>query len=221
MTSVLDVSRAQGTSAETVSAGPAVSTLADVWQDETSYALIDGRWRWQRQILVRTSKNAATARCAHYAERVTDATEANKRRSVLDLLGELSGTYGVAWSDIASMLGISVPALRKWRHNSGTTPENHQKLASLVAFFGVLGEIVASPASWMSMKLVDGYNVTAVDVYGPSAVGRLLDLAAGDPGVTADTVLDALEPDWKDKRISRYEVFEAEDGEMSMRPRLA
>jgi hypothetical protein len=221
MTNVLDVARAQGTSAETVSTGPAVSTLADVWQDETSYALIDAHWRQQRQLLVRTSENVAAAHREHYAERVADATEVNRRRGVLDLLGDLSGTYGVPWSDIASMLEISVPALRKWRHNSGITPENHHKLATLVAFFGVLGELVASPASWMAMRLVEGYNVTASDVYSSVAAGRLLDLAAGNPGASADAVLDALEPTWRDKWISRYEVFEAEDGEMSMRPRLA
>jgi transcriptional regulator with XRE-family HTH domain len=149
-----------------------------------------------------------------------NAADRNTRRPVNDLLTELSEARGVTWSDIAAALGISVPTLRKWRKSvSGTTPENHRALAELTAFFSVLAQAVDSPARWMSMPLVSGFNVTPFDVYSTDHAARFLDLAAGNVGVTAEGVLDAVAPDWRDRWKSEHEVFEAVDGELSMRPR--
>ncbi|MFF0707410.1 hypothetical protein [Gordonia sputi] len=135
------------------------------------------------------------------------------------MLTELSDR-GVAWSDIAAALDISVPALRKWRKNtSGTTPENHRRLAQLAAFYSLLADSVSSPARWVSIPLVEGYNVTPADVYSPDHSARLLDLAAGNVGTTPEGVLDTIAEGWREEWRSEYEVFEAADGEMSMRPR--
>lgn len=71
------------------------------------------------------------------------------------------------------------------------------------------------------MPLVSGYNVTPVDLYSEVSAPLLLDLAAGNAGVTAASVLDAIEPGWRVKWESKYEVFEAADGELSMRARQA
>ena len=195
------------------------ATLISVFQ-QTSDQLTEARWRERRHQVVRDVRTAARDHRTLYAERLDALAADNKRRSVLDLLGELSDRHGVAWSDVADMLGVSVPALRKWRKtSSGTTPENHQRLAGLVAFYSILGENVGTPARWMSMKLVAGYNVTAVDLYSSDAAPVLLDLAAGNAGVTAEGLLDELQPGWRATWESRYEVFEAEDGDLSMRPR--
>lgn len=189
---------------------------------QTSPELIDADWRERRQHLSGQTRKAATDHVTHYTQWLTDAADRNTRRSVIDLLTELSEVRGVAWSDIAAALGISVPALRKWRKSvSGTTPENHRGLAELTAFFDVLAGMVDSPARWMSMPLVSGFNVTAFDIYSADHAARLLDLAAANAGVTAAGLLDAVAPGWRDRWRSEYEVFEAADGELSMRPRQA
>jgi hypothetical protein len=223
MPELLDLGRMSETAPETVSVEHAWSLFADLLAfAQTSDQLTEARWRERRHQVVREGRKLASDHRELYASRLAAMTANNTRRSVLDLLGELSDQHGVAWSDIAAMLGVSVPALRKWRKtSSGTTPENHQKLARLVAFFSVLGESVASPARWMSMPPVDGYNVAPENLYSDDAAPALLDLAAGNAGVSPEALLDELEPGWRETWLSRYEVFEAEDGEMSMRPRTA
>lgn len=195
-------------------------TLDFAWaQTETSPELIDAEWRERRQHLTGQTRKAATDHLAHYARSLAIAAARNTRRSVIDLLTELSEAHGVTWSDIATTLGISVPALRKWRKSGGTTPDNHRSLAELTAFFDMLAQIVDSPARWMSMPLVSGFNVTPFDLYSTETAARLLDLAAGNAGVTVEGTLDIVSPGWRDRWRSEYEVFEATDGELSMRPR--
>lgn len=198
----------------------AASLRAALPQAETSPELIDASWRQARQLVEGVRKRALRDHRAVYARRLESETDRRARFSVLDLLSELSETHGVAWADIASMLGVSVPALRKWRKTGGgTSPENHRNLAALTAFFSLLDEFTYSPARWMSMPLVDGFNVRPADVYSPERATALLDLAAGNAGVSAPSVLDGMDPDWRERWRSRYEVFEAADGELSMRPR--
>jgi transcriptional regulator with XRE-family HTH domain len=150
----------------------------------------------------------------------SNVADRNLCRSINDLLTELSEVRGITWSDIAAALGISVPTLRKWRKSANSaTVENHQALAELTAFFSVLAQVVDSPARWMSMPLVYGFNVVPFDVYSTDHTAKLLDLAAGKVGVTPEGVLDAATPDWREQWRSQYEVFEAVDGVLSMRPR--
>ncbi|MGB2951186.1 MAG: hypothetical protein WBG14_00510 [Rhodococcus sp. (in: high G+C Gram-positive bacteria)] len=198
-----------------------ITRNVETWREsQTSPELIEAEWRERRQRSTGAARKDARDHLAHYAERLSEMAERNTRRAVTEMLTELSQVRGVMWSDVAAALGISVPALRKWRKNtSGTTPENHRKLAQLTAFYAVLADLVASPARWMLMPIVDGYNVTPADVYSPEHAERLLDLAAGNVGTTAEGVLDAIAPGWRDQWRSEYEVFEAADGELSMRPR--
>lgn len=193
----------------------------DVWRTtQTSPELLEASWRERRQHTIGAARKAANDHLVHYTQRLRDLSDANVKRAVGDMLTELSETYGVAWSDIAAALQISVPALRKWRKNtSGTTPENHRKLAQLTAFYTLLADMVSSPARWMSMPMVEGFNVTPADVYSPDHAERLLDLAAGNAGTTPEGVLDKIAQDWREKWNSEYEVIEAADGEPSMRPR--
>lgn len=103
-------------------------------KDETSPTLIDAGWRQIRQRLVGATRNAVRSHRLEYAARLAAATDQNVRRPVLSLLSELADRYGVAWSDIASMLRVSVPALRKWRKTGGgTSPET---IASSLAWWG-------------------------------------------------------------------------------------
>lgn len=191
------------------------------WREtETSPELIEAAWRGRRQRSTAAARQDAKDHLGHYRSRLMELTDRDAVRPVTEMLTELSEVHGVMWSDVAGALGISVPALRKWRKNtSGASPENHRKLAQLTAFCMVLSESVADPARWLRMLLVDGYNVTPADVYSPETAAQLLDLAAGNVGTTAEHVLDAIAPGWRENWRSEYEVFKAADGEMSIRPR--
>ena len=46
-----------------------------------------------------------------------------------ELLRELATDRGMAWADIADLVGVSVAAIRKWRTDGGATADNRARLA--------------------------------------------------------------------------------------------
>jgi hypothetical protein len=185
---------------------------------QTNDSLTDAEWREKRHHNQRQGQLLRTDHRAFYSEKLMHRRAANATSSVAKLLQDLSETWGVGWSDIAKMLGVSVPALRKWRKNeNGATPENHQRLAGLVTFYEVLAEHVGSPVSWVLMPLADGFNVSARDVYSESNAAKIIDHAAGNVG--AVELLDELDPSWRSTYRSEYDVFIAGDGQPSLYPR--
>jgi hypothetical protein len=223
MSDLLD--RAWGeTAPETIVSGSVSRAFQGLFDSQTSEQLIEANWRERRFEHARNGSTLVRDHRAAYVERWEAAAVANRRRSVLDLLSALAEAHGVAWSDIAGLLGVSVPALRKWRKSSsGTTPDNHLRLARLVAFFDILNEFVATGAQWMSMPLVDGYNICAADLYDdtPQRTAAILDYAAGNAGTAPEGLLDEVVPGWREIWRSEYESFVAEDGVRSLRPRPA
>lgn len=148
-----------------------------------------------------------------------DQRAAVKARSgVPTLLVELADR-GMAWADIARMVGVSVAAVRKWRSNGGAAPESRMQLARLTAFLDLLEEsAIEDPAQWMelTLPLPSGYPVTANDLYARGAYTPLLDYAAQRR--TATEVMDEVDDQWRIKR-SDFEVFTDSDGARSIRPR--
>lgn len=144
--------------------------------------------------------------------------QACKTRTVINLLDDLESNWGMAWVDVARMVGVSVPALRKWRVGaSGTTTENHERLAGIVAFFEVLKKGgLEDPVSWLAMPLFDEYSATPRHLYSETreAPIALLDFAAGT--ITPLEVLDELVPEWRTKFFSEYVAVSAGDGLMSL-----
>jgi hypothetical protein len=57
-------------------------------------------------------------------------------------------------------------------------------------------------------------------VYTRDRAAILLQLAAGAGELTATGVLDDIAPGWRQQWRSRYRVFTAADGELSMQPRV-
>lgn len=210
------------TAPETVVRGSVTTAFQGLFDSQTSEQLIEASWRERRYQHARGGSTLVQDHRTAYVERLDVLAVANRRRSVRDLLTQLAETHGVAWSDVASLLQISVPALRKWRKaSSGTTPDNHLRLARLVAFFDLLHEFVSTSAQWMSMPLIDGYNIAASDLYDgtPLRSAAILDCAAGNAGITPETLLDELVPNWRVIWRSEYESFVADDGVRSLRPR--
>ena len=138
------------------------------------------------------------------------------RREAAAILEEIAG-HGFAWRDIARLVGVSVPAVRRWRQGEPTTGPHLLAIARLLAFIDILrtDHLVSDVAAWMEMPLVPEAPLTGVDLAEAGRLTDLLDLAAQH--ARAEEVLDSWRPGWRDRYRSDFEVFEAADGEMGIR----
>jgi transcriptional regulator with XRE-family HTH domain len=156
----------------------------------------------------------------HRGFRVQLATHTSKavKRAMTDLLTELN-QLGFGWRDIARMVGVSVPALRRWRQGESPTGDHRRRIAEVVAFVGILAEdhLVSDVASWMEVPLTNDVPVTAIDLYAQGQLATIFDLASEH--VTAEQALDQADPGWRERIDTEYEVFRADDGQPAIRPR--
>jgi hypothetical protein len=145
----------------------------------------------------------------------TRAREIAKRPAV-ELLNELAAS-GFAWRDIARMLKVSVPGLRRWRQGEAPTGPHLLAIARLVALVDTMrvDHLVCDVASWMEMPLTPEVPLTGIDLAVDERYADLLDLAAHH--VTPEEILDRWQPDWRTRHSSDFEVFEAPDGELGIR----
>lgn len=139
------------------------------------------------------------------------------KRSVAAMLSELANA-GFAWRDIAALAGVSVPAVRRWRQGEAASGANRLAVARIVALVETLRDdhLVADVASWMEVPLVSDAPVTAIDLAAAGHLQEVVDIASGHS--VGEEVLDRLQPGWRERYRSQYEVFLAPDGELGTRP---
>lgn len=147
-------------------------------------------------------------------------TRTRARSATRSLLDELAA-LGFAWTDLARMVGVSVPAIQKWRRGEGTTGANRQRVASLIAACDLVGEhyLIEEVASWFEMPITIGVSVTPIALWVGDRQDLVFELASGH--TDAEQVLDAWDADWRETYRSDFEVFTTEDGELSLRPRTS
>lgn len=131
-------------------------------------------------------------------------------------LDELAG-LGFAWRDIARMVRVSVPALRRWRQGELPTGENRRAIAKLLAFVQIITEQVFEPASWMEVPISGNAPTTSIDLYTAGNLDVVFDLATGN--YTPEAALDVAEPGWRERYRSDWEVGIADDGEPYIGPK--
>ena len=143
--------------------------------------------------------------------------QARSKESLESLLDQLSD-LGFSWRDIARVVGVSVPALRKWRLGGAATGENRQRVATLVAFCDIAGSRFHLPdiASWLETPLDTQAPLTGLDMMAGDRFDLVLRLVR-DWGSDPQTVLDDFEPDWRDRYSSPVEVFTGPDGMPGLR----
>ncbi len=136
-------------------------------------------------------------------------------QEMLDGLADL----GFAWRDIARLVSVSVPALQKWRRGEGTTGENRQKVAGLLAACDLVADhyAIRDVASWFEMPIRVGTPVTPIDLWTDGHPELVFEHASGHE--SPDAVLTRWDPDWRERYRSDYEVFEAGDGALAIRPK--
>lgn len=140
------------------------------------------------------------------------------KRSVPSLLLEL-GENGFAWSDIARIVGVSVPALRKWRQGESPSGANRRRIAELVAACHLVAErnpMIDDIAGWLETALSPESSISGVDLLTKQRYDLLLEYADGaDP----HEILSAFDPSWREQTSDEIEVFAADDGMLALRLR--
>lgn len=150
-------------------------------------------------------------------------TQSVAKRDVIRLLRELSDR-GFSWRDIARLVGVSVPALRKWRQGEQPSGENRKAIARLVALAETLEQqfLVKDMASWMEIPIHDHHDdytpISCLDLYAAGRADLILDYGANritDP----HELLDDFDPYWRKKFAAEWEVFDVGDGSFGVRQR--
>lgn len=187
--------------------------ITDLLDRSTSEDSIDAAWRERRSHHRAHGRRLANGHRDHYLNDLRQSQASLRRFGVADLLAEASTAFGITWSDIARLVGVSVPALRKWRRDqNAASPANHDRLAGLVAFLRMLKKIgVYEPATWLAMPLHPDFTVAPRDLYQVGNVAALLDHAAGN--VTVEDMLDEVTPDWRQLWPREHDVITDDAGE--------
>jgi len=143
-------------------------------------------------------------------------TTIRAKESTAQLLALLADS-GFAWRDIARLVGVSLPAVKKWRRGDGVSGENRRRVASLIALCDVIEDhySITELASWFEMPILDGINLTALDLYEANRADLIFRLASGhdDP----ERVATDFRLDWRTALTSEFETFKSADGELSIR----
>jgi hypothetical protein len=107
---------------------------------------------------------------------------------------------GFAWRDIARVMGVSVPAITKWREGAGVTGENRLKLARLLALIDMLSDrFIEEPASWLEMPIKAGVGITRMDLLERGRYHLVLALASTHTGDgTVEYVLNETGQNWRE-----------------------
>lgn len=181
----------------------------------TSESFLDVQWRQKRQI----NRAEATRLLSGHREAFRANLEAHIQDVLKGSLGsaleELAVRWGLAWADLARMVGVSVPALRKWRSTGNASGENIRRVAEVVSFIRVLHEVgVEEPASWLSVPCVPGYTATPRHLYARETSAVLLDMASST--IDPVSVLDEVDSSWREKYSSNFEIVLDEDGDAAI-----
>lgn len=151
----------------------------------------------------------------HDVEWRTAAAERGKA-SVASMLTELAD-LGFAWRDIARMVGVTVPAVQKWRKGEKASGDSRIKIASLLAACDLIAShyMVEEIASWFEMPLSPSAPVTPIGLYSENRADLVFEFASAqtDP----EALLTEFDPEWRERYRSDFEVFEAGDGNRSIR----
>lgn len=135
------------------------------------------------------------------------------------LLGALAD-LGFAWRDIARMVGVSVPAIQKWRRGEGLTGGNARKLARLVAACEIIQKfnpLITDVALWFEAPIVDEAPISPIDLWASDNQQLVFEHARLE--VDPLTTMDSFDPNWRETYRSDFETFRAGDGQLSIRMR--
>ncbi|WP_454299557.1 hypothetical protein [Salana multivorans] len=158
---------------------------------------------------------------AHSTEDALAYYTAEAKRDLPLALLERLRNAGFAWRDVARLVGVSVPALQKWRRGDGVTPANRDRLARLVAVTEVLVSLgYQDPVAWLEMPVSEGVALSPMDILAGASVESVVRLASATVESEVQLILDGFDPEWRAKyHDDGFEVYRATDGVPSIRAR--
>jgi hypothetical protein len=140
-----------------------------------------------------------------------ERTALKNRLGPTALMDELSSERGLSWNEIATAIGVSLSAVRKWRTGKDCSAENRTNLARLAALIDLLDEaMVSEPAGWLLTSVLPGYTVRFLDLVAAGRDDLVLENAFNRMRPTE--VLDAFEPSWRDSAKRKFEIAVDGDG---------
>lgn len=159
---------------------------------------------------------AESAREIHHEEverELDDRAMDLAQQGARTLLEQIGVSWGLSWTSVARMIGVSDTAVRKWRHGAPVTNDNLRQLARLVAFLRLVKEQnwVTDVAAWLETRIAEAATLTPADLY-PDHVDLLFELATRR--ITPHDALERFDPAWRKHYSvdSRLTVVNADDG---------
>lgn len=141
-------------------------------------------------------------------------TQQHAKTAPASLLSDL-GSMGFAWRDVARALGVSVPALQKWRRGEGLSGESRLRLARFVAAIDVVAaQLVDDIASWFETPLSPDAPISPLDLWADGE--QILVLRYASNRLTGEQALDEWDADWRAKWRSDFMASRGEDGQISI-----
>lgn len=142
-----------------------------------------------------------------------------------DLLTYLLQQRGSGWHPLATVTGLRIPNLRRWRGGQAPGEDAVARLVAYAEFLDTLDTEVgfteptdATAFMETPLPLKPGYLIYPATLYNEGHRDTLLSLAMCGDEMDAEAVLDLSVPGWREQR-SAFEVFVDIDGERSIRLR--
>lgn len=191
--------------------------------DELVHDLETAGWLHNRaQLLVTDTTEiheaAGQLHADHLEELLRTVTTQIAQSPFQETLDELS-RLGFSWRAIADMVGVSIPALRKWRTGqSDPSGDNRFRVARVLAFCRLVSEhfLIQDVAGWLETPIHPDAPVTGLDLLADGHFEQAFVLARQN-GADPEEVLDAVRPSWREDFKSDVEVFIAADGQPGLR----
>lgn len=162
------------------------------------------------------SVDAGDAHRRTYQHEWSVLTQQRQAQNPVQLLNELA-EEGFAWRDVARLVGVSVPAVQKWRKGDRLSGDNRYKLSSLLAARDFIANHYYADdiASWFEMRIIDGASVTPIDLW--TAGQPLLFFEYVTRHLTPEETMNNFDPEWRQHYRSDFETFRDSDGNLGLR----
>jgi len=149
---------------------------------------------------------------------LSSETDEKVKLGLKALLAELTEDHGLGWSDIARLVQVSVPAIRKWRTGGEITSARLHNLAGLAAFLKILADQeIADPAAWLATPISHDVDrsVTKASIYAAGHAVALL--AYADHHINLEQLLKLVDVP-ADRMVQSTALVPGEDGSLSIVP---
>jgi hypothetical protein len=130
-------------------------------------------------------------------EELQRRVEKLQRRRPDELLEVLAGDFGMSWTAISKLVGVSIPAVRKWRGHGSISPAHAADIAQLAGLCEFLESTgVADPARWLDTRVWPDVPIRRADLVASNRLDLISAYASGRIA-SGSELLDQFDPGWR------------------------